>query len=86
MRRVTKVLLLVGAIAAGATFWGCNKNLDDPTLAEGILSIEKVEPAVVRADITPTDPNGAPTPLQDDTTEITVKNRRLAAALYHATH
>lgn len=76
MRRVTRVLLLVVVITAGVAFWGCNKNLDDPTQAEGILSIEKVEPAVVRADITLTDPNtGQPTPLQDDTTSITIKNR-----------
>jgi len=71
-----KVLLLVVAVTAGVTFWGCNKNLDDPTTAEGILSIEAVNPSLVKADITPTDPNtGLPTPLHDDATEVTVKNR-----------
>jgi hypothetical protein len=76
MRRGMKVLLLVVVVAAGVAFWGCNKNLDDPTTAEGILSIESVNPSLVKADITPTDPNtGLPTPLHDDTTDVTVKNR-----------
>jgi hypothetical protein len=73
MRGVTKVLLVVLAAAAAAA---CNERLDDPLEGEGILSIEKVDPATVKADITPTDPNtGAPTPLANDDVSITVKNR-----------
>src|SRR5437867_1478535 len=81
MRRVTKVLLLVVSVAAGFTLWGCNKNLDDPTQANGILTIEKVEPVVIVADITPTDPNtGQPTPLTTDPITVTLRNRPRATS------
>jgi hypothetical protein len=76
MRRVAKFLLLAVPVAAGLTLWGCNREIDDPTQANGILSIEKVEPVVIVADITPTDPNtGLPTPLTTDPVTVTLKNR-----------
>jgi hypothetical protein len=76
MRRVTKGLLVVVAAAALGALMGCNERLDDPLEGEGILSIEKVDPATVKADITLTDPNtGGPTPLQNDDITVTVKNR-----------
>jgi hypothetical protein len=75
MRRVAAYLLLIGVIGAAGLLAGCNERLDDPTTSEGILTIEKVEPVVVEADVTATDPNGNPQTLSDDTTVITVKNR-----------
>lgn len=75
MRRLTAYLLLFGLAGAAVLLAGCNERLDDPTTSEGILSIEKVEPVVVEADVTATDPNGNPQTLSDDTTVITVKNR-----------
>src|SRR6266850_2910402 len=81
MRRVARFLLLAVPVAAGVTLWGCNKNIDDPTQANGLLSIEKVEPVVVVADITPTDPNtGLPTPLTTDPVNVTLKNRPRTAS------
>ena len=76
MRRVTRLLAALAIAAAAGSFWGCNEQLDDPLVAEGILTIEKILPASVQADVTPFDPNGVnPTPLTDDTTTVTVKNR-----------
>ncbi len=75
MRRVTATLLTLGVVCAAGLLAGCNERLDDPTTSEGILSIEKVEPVVVEADVTATDPNGNPQTLSDDTTVISVKNR-----------
>ena len=75
MRRLRNLLSLLVVAAAAGGFWGCN-DFDDPTEAEGILTIEKVEPANLSADVTPFDPNGVtPTPLRDETTTITVRNR-----------
>ncbi len=75
MRRVTASLLALGVVVTAGLLAGCNDRLDDPTTSEGILSIEKVEPVVVEADVTATDPNGNPQTLSDDTTVISVKNR-----------
>lgn len=76
MRSEVKVLLLVLVAVSGLLLPGCNKNLDDPTQGQGLLTIEKVNPALVLSDITLTDPNtGAPTPLHDDSTSVTVKNQ-----------
>jgi len=80
MRRSVKLLLPVVIVGAGLALWGCNKNLDDPTQADGILSIEKLEPVVIVSDITPTDPNtGLPTPLTTDSVSVTLKNRARTA-------
>src|SRR5262245_4361172 len=76
MVRLLKLLFLTLVAAVAMSLMGCNERLDDPTQAEGILSIEEVTPSTVKADITPTDPNtGLPTPLSNDDTSITMKNR-----------
>jgi hypothetical protein len=76
MVRLAKLLFLTIVAFVALAVVGCNERLDDPTQAEGILSIEEVDPSTVKADITPTDPNtGLPTPLANDDTAITLKNR-----------
>ena len=76
MRRATKILALAVALTAAGSFPGCNERLDDPTQSDGILTIEKVDPVNIAADITPLDPNGVnATPITDETVTITVKNR-----------
>jgi hypothetical protein len=75
MRRVPLIILFLTAAAAAGVLSGCNERLDDPTTSEGILSIEKVDPVNVEADVTATDPNGNPQTLSNDETTVTVKNR-----------
>ncbi|HXI04404.1 MAG TPA: hypothetical protein VNI57_14625 [Candidatus Saccharimonadales bacterium] len=75
MRRVPLLILCIAAAAAAGLVSGCNQRLDDPTTSEGILTIEKVEPVNVEADVTPTDPNGNPQTLSNDSTTVTLKNR-----------
>jgi hypothetical protein len=75
MRRYIYAAFLIVFVTAAGTLVGCNDDLDDPTTSEGILTIESVDPVVVEADVTPTDPNGNPTPLTDDTTTVSLKNR-----------
>jgi hypothetical protein len=75
MRRVQLILLFFAAAAAAGFLSGCNDRLDDPTTSEGILTIEKVDPVNVEADVTATDPNGRPQTLANDTTVVTLKNR-----------
>ncbi len=75
MRRLLSVLVVGVLAAAAGTLLGCNDKLDDPTLSEGILTIESVDPVIVEADVTAFDPNGNPTPLTDDETVVRLKNR-----------
>jgi len=76
MRSLRLSLLVVAAVAVMGGLTGCNERLDDPLEGEGILSIEKIDPATVKADITPTDPNtGLPTPLTNDEIAVVLKNR-----------
>jgi hypothetical protein len=75
MRTSRLSLLVAAALAVMGGLTGCNERLDDPIEGEGILSIEKIDPATVKADITATDPNGQPTPLTNDDITVTLKNR-----------
>lgn len=75
MRRVPLLILCIAAAAAAGLVSGCNQRLDDPTTSEGILTIESVDPVNVEADVTPTDPNGNPQTLSNDSTTVTLRNR-----------
>lgn len=75
MRTSRLGLLVAAAVAVMGGLTGCNDRLDDPLEGEGILNVEKVDPATVKSDITATDPNGLPTPLTNDEITVTLKNR-----------
>lgn len=77
MRALMSILLLAAVVVAAGTFWACNDRLDDPTLSEGLLTIEKVDPAIVQAErIGDIDPNtGLQAPITDDEVAITINNR-----------
>jgi len=75
MRSLMSFLLLAAVVVAAGTFWACNDRLDDPTLSEGLLSIESVDPPIVEADLDAVDPNGTPQQLSDDEVTIIIKNR-----------
>ena len=76
MRRLISYAALAAVLVAAGTFWACNDSLDDPTVSEGLLTVEAVDPVLVEADINPNDPNGLFVgDLTDDTVNITVKNR-----------
>jgi len=75
MRRVTQIFLLALVAAAAGSLQGCNERLDDPLEGEGILTIEKIEPATVIADLSALDPNtGLPDQVNADIV-VTMKNR-----------
>jgi len=80
MRSLRSLLLSAAIVLAAGTFWACNDNLDDPTLSEGLLTIESVNPAIVAGDrVADIDPNSGlpinPPTNSDDEVTITIKNR-----------
>jgi hypothetical protein len=76
MRRLRGFAVLAAVVVAAGTFWACNERLDDPTVSEGLLTIESVDPAIVEADLDNVDPNGnfQGGPF-DEEVSITIKNR-----------
>ena len=77
MRALMSFLMLAAVVVAAGTFWACNERLDDPTLSEGLLTVEKVEPAIVQGDrMDNVDPNsGQIIPITADEVTVTIKNR-----------
>ena len=80
MRALMSFLMLAAVVVAAGTFWACNERLDDPTLSEGLLTVEQVDPAIVLGDrVADVDPNTntviQPPTDADNFVSITIKNR-----------